>query len=88
MVGGDSDRAGPIGRLSRAMLLSPFVSQKLLTFVASTNAADLLVLKGLAETGQLRPVIDREYPFDEVSDAIRYLELGHVRGKVVLSLQH
>jgi NADPH:quinone reductase-like Zn-dependent oxidoreductase len=77
---------GGSDRQLRAMLLSPFVSQKLGTFICSENAADLLVLTGLIESGQVTPVIDRSYPLSEAPAAIRYLQDGHARGKVVISV--
>ena len=50
------------------------------------NHEDLLVLKELIEAGKVTPVIDRTYPLSEVPDAIRYLEDGHARGKVVITV--
>jgi len=44
------------------------------------------VLRELLETGQVTPVIDRTYPLSEVPAAIRYLETGHARGKVVITI--
>jgi NADPH:quinone reductase-like Zn-dependent oxidoreductase len=77
---------GGTDRQVRAMLLSPFVGQKLGTFVNKENHEDLLVLKDLIESGKITPVIDRTYPLAEVPDAIRYLEEGHARGKVVITV--
>jgi NADPH:quinone reductase-like Zn-dependent oxidoreductase len=77
---------GGTDRQVRAMLLSPFVGQKLGTFVASENHVDLLVLKELIESGKIRPLIDKTYPMSEVPEAIRYLQEGHARGKVVISV--
>jgi NADPH:quinone reductase-like Zn-dependent oxidoreductase len=68
------------------MMLSPFVSQKLGTFVNKENHEDMLVLKELIEAGKVTPIIDRTYPLAEVPEAIRYLEEGHARGKVVISV--
>jgi NADPH:quinone reductase-like Zn-dependent oxidoreductase len=68
------------------MLLSPFVSQKLGTFVASENAVDLAALGDLVEAGTLTPAIDRTYALAETAAAIRYVQQGHARGKVVVSL--
>jgi NADPH:quinone reductase-like Zn-dependent oxidoreductase len=51
-----------------------------------TNTADLLTLKQLAESGQLRPVIDRLYPLDEIVEAHRYVDLGHKKGNVVVTV--
>jgi NADPH:quinone reductase-like Zn-dependent oxidoreductase len=53
---------------------------------ASPNKKDLLTLKELLETGKLVPVIDRCYPLSETAEAIRYLEEGHARGKVVITV--
>ena len=47
---------------------------------------DLVVMKELLEAGRVAPVIDRHYPFSEVAEAIRYLEEGHARGKIVISM--
>jgi NADPH:quinone reductase-like Zn-dependent oxidoreductase len=77
---------GGIDRQLRATVLSPFVGQKLCTFIAKPNAEDLVVLKALLEDGKVAPVIDRTYPLSEVPDAIRYLEEGHARGKVVITV--
>ena len=67
-------------------MLSPFVSQKLGTFVAKQNSENLLALKGLIEAGKVTPVIDRTYSLSEVPEAIRYVEEGHARGKVVITV--
>jgi NADPH:quinone reductase-like Zn-dependent oxidoreductase len=77
---------GPGGYMLRALLLSPFVSQTMAPVREKPNAADLQVLKELVEAGHVTPVIDRTYPLDQAADAVRYLEEGHVRGKVVISI--
>ena len=89
IVGGESDGRwlGGTGRQLQALVLSPFVGQTLGTFVASENSDDLLVLRGLIESGQVGPVIDRTYPLCEVSTAIRHLVEGHPRGKIVIAVQ-
>jgi NADPH:quinone reductase-like Zn-dependent oxidoreductase len=68
------------------MMLCPLVGQKLGTFVNKENHEDMLVLKELIEAGKVTPIIDRTYPLAEVPEAIRYLEEGHARGKVVISV--
>ena len=77
---------GGTDRQIRALLLSPFVRQRLRTFVAKEGAEDLLVLKELIESGKVTPVIDRTYSLREAADAIRRLHEGHARGKLVLSV--
>ena len=58
----------------------------MLPFMAHNSAADLLVLKDLIEAGKVKPVIDRTYPLGETAEAMRYLETGHARGKVVITV--
>ena len=77
---------GGTDRQLRAMAWSPFLRQKLGTFVCSENSADLGLLTGLIESGQVTPVVDRAYPLAEVPAAIRYLKDGQARGKVVISI--
>ncbi len=77
---------GGIDRQLRATVLSPFVGQKLGTFMSKEKNEDLHSLKALIESGKVTPVIDRTYPLDEVPDAIRYLHEGHARGKIVIGL--
>jgi NADPH:quinone reductase-like Zn-dependent oxidoreductase len=75
---------GPVDRIIKALVLSPFVSQKMASFTVKPNQEDLRFLKQLIEAGTLTPVIDRTYSLSEVPEAIRYLENGHARGKVVI----
>jgi NADPH:quinone reductase-like Zn-dependent oxidoreductase len=77
---------GGIHRQLWALMLSPFVSQKLGTFIAKPNGEDLRVLKELIEAGKVTPVIDTTYPLSEVPEAILHLEEGHARGKVVITV--
>jgi NADPH:quinone reductase-like Zn-dependent oxidoreductase len=88
MVGGSGGGRwfGPLTHGLRAVFLSRFVSQNLFMFLTSSNMADLVTLKQLAESKTVTPVIDRTYPLSEVPEAIRYLEEGHARGKVVIAL--
>ena len=51
-----------------------------------TKKSDLLALKELAESGALRPVIDRRYTLDEIVEAHRYVDLGHKRGNVIVTI--
>lgn len=77
---------GGMDRQLRALVLSPFVAQKLGTFVCSENRDDLLVLTGLIESGKVTPVVDRTYPLSQTPAAIRYMQDGHARGKVVVDV--
>jgi NADPH:quinone reductase-like Zn-dependent oxidoreductase len=88
IVGGEGGGRwlGGTDRQLRAMMLSPFVGQNLGTFVNKENYEDLIVLKELIESGKITPIIDRTYPLGEVPEAIRYLEEGHARGKVVITM--
>jgi NADPH:quinone reductase-like Zn-dependent oxidoreductase len=74
--------AGPIEEL----FLSPFVSQKFVTLLAELNKDDLNTLSELMQAGKVTPVIDRRYKLSETAEAIRYLEKGHARGKVVITM--
>ena len=56
--------------------------------VAKPNQKDLVFVKELLEAGKVVPVIDRRYPLSETAEAIRYLEEGHARGKVVITVDH
>jgi len=63
------------------------VSQNVVPFfLAQLTREDLVVLQGLLESGKVKPVIDRTYPMSETPEAIRYLEQGHARGKVVIDV--
>lgn len=77
---------GPLARPIKALLLSPFVSQTFVMFMADLNNADLTILSNLMQAGKVTPVIDRRYKLSEVPSAIRYLEEGHARGKIVITV--
>ena len=65
--------------------MSPFVRQRLTTFVTTENHADLVVVRELIESGAVVPVIDRTYPLHQAPAAFRHLESGHTQGKIVLT---
>ena len=80
-----------LSRLFEHMVLGPLVSktgskQIGLQGIATTSKKDLLVIKELLEAGKVVPVIDKSYPLSETAEAIRYLEKGHARGKVVITV--
>ena len=70
-----------------AYVASRFVSQKFVAYIATLNKADLTILGDLMQAGKVTPVIDKTYKLNETRDALRYLETGHARGKVVISLE-
>ncbi len=88
-VGGPDGRwFGPMATAMIAPIYSRFVSQKMTAMLAKLNQADLALLAELLATGKVTPVIDRRYPLSEVPAAIRYLEEGRARGKVVIDVDH
>ena len=91
MIGGggpnDGGLIGPLGRPVKALLLSPFISQKMSMLMAELNKKDLTILGDLMQSGKVTPVIDRTYPLSQIAEAIRYLEQGHARGKVVITVE-
>jgi NADPH:quinone reductase-like Zn-dependent oxidoreductase len=91
MIGGggpnDSRWVGPFGRVIHALVISPFISQKMGMMMADPSQTDLAILGDLMQSGKMKPVIDRTYKLSEVPEAIRYLEEGHARGKVVITVE-
>jgi NADPH:quinone reductase-like Zn-dependent oxidoreductase len=90
-VGGSGASGGQIlgvlaGELN-AYIRSRFVSQKFGTFLAQLNQKDLNTLGDLMQSGKMTPVIDKKYKLGEVPDALKYLEQGHARGKVVITVE-
>ena len=75
-----------LGELN-AYVASRFVHEKFITYIARLNKADLIILGDLMQTGKVTPVIDRRYKLSEVPAALRYLEEGHARGKVVITVE-
>jgi NADPH:quinone reductase-like Zn-dependent oxidoreductase len=71
----------------KSFFVSPFISQKFKFFIAKTRKEDLTVLRDLMQQGKLTPVIDRRYRMSETAEALRYLEEGHARGKVVITVE-
>src|SRR5207245_4409092 len=92
MIGGggvnEQGFVGPLGKALKAALFSKFVSQKMGMMMADPSTKELTLLADMMQSGKIKPVIDRTYKsLSEVPDAIRYLEEGHARGKVVITVE-
>lgn len=86
---------GPVGSMMGVLagqltqlVFSRLVSQKFVSFMTKLNKDDLAVIGELMRDGKVTPVIDRRYALSETPEAIRYLQQGHARGKVVITLEH
>ena len=77
---------GPLASMIRGALVSRFTRQRIRMFITKGRNADLVFLGELAAAGKLTPVVDRTYPLADAAEAIRYLEAGHARGKVVVTV--
>jgi NADPH:quinone reductase-like Zn-dependent oxidoreductase len=86
MVGAPKEMWAVAIRLLKAFAWPPFLRQKFTFFVARMNQDDLTLLGELMTTGKVTPVIDRRYPLSETADAIAYVEEGHARAKVIITL--
>ena len=89
-LGGSGWHDETTGRLFgelNAYVGSWFVSQKFMTYLANLNKADLAVMADLMRDGKVTPVIDKTYKLSETSQALSYLETGHARGKVVITIE-
>jgi NADPH:quinone reductase-like Zn-dependent oxidoreductase len=88
MIGGPSGRwVAPLDRVISALVLSRFVKQDIIFFIAKLNKEDLTILRDFMQAGKVTPVIDRTYKLSQVPEAIRYLEEGHARGKVAITVE-
>lgn len=88
--GGGASEAGwvgPFGRVIAMLVSSPFVQQRMGMMMAEFEKKDLTTLGDLIVSGKVTPVIDRLYKLSEVPEAMRYLEEGHARGKVVINME-
>ncbi len=77
---------GGMDRQLRGLVLSWFVGQRLTGFVPKERGTDLAEVAQLIEAGQVVPALDRTYPLDQATEAMRRLEAGEVRGKVAITL--
>lgn len=88
-IGGAGWHDGVLGRLGGelyAYLRSRFLKQKFIAYIAQLNKNDLGVLAGWMQDGKIKPVIDRQFSLEQVPQAMRYLEEGHARGKVIVTV--
>jgi NADPH:quinone reductase-like Zn-dependent oxidoreductase len=90
LIGGggvnDSRWTGPLMGVIKMLVLKPFVTQEMSMMLAEMNRKDLTLLADLIQTGKVKPVIDRTYTLSQLPEAMRYLEEGHARGKVVVTV--
>ena len=90
MIGGggpeDQGFIGPLINPLKMLFLKPFVSQQVGSMLATMSQPDLAFLADLVQTGKVKPVIDKTYPFAQLPEAMRYLETGRARGKVVVTV--
>ncbi|MEN3368379.1 MAG: hypothetical protein V7609_522 [Verrucomicrobiota bacterium] len=89
-MGSAGKHEGQLSRLAgnlKSFFVSPFISHKFKFFIAKLLKADLTVLRDLMQEGKVKPVIDREYPMSETAEALSYLEEGHARGKIVITIE-
>lgn len=87
MVGGPDGRwLGPLSYMLKSQISAPFVSQEVVSYTARRSSEDLRFLNELFESGKVVPAIDRQYELSDVPEAIAYLEEGHARGKVVVTI--
>jgi NADPH:quinone reductase-like Zn-dependent oxidoreductase len=76
---------GMLAYLTMRGVFSPFLRQRIRMFAAKSRQSDLAFLAELCDVGKLTPVIDRSYPLADAAEAIRHLEAGHARGKVIVA---
>ncbi len=90
LIGGggvnDGRWIGPVINPINALVLAPFVSQRMGPMMADLNKKDLKFLADLMAAGKLKPVVDRTYPLGQATEAMRYLEKGHAQGKVIITM--
>jgi NADPH:quinone reductase-like Zn-dependent oxidoreductase len=90
MIGGggvnDGRWTGPLIAVLKMLVLKPFVTQEMSMMLADMNKSDLTILADLMQAGKVTPVIDRTYTLSQLPEALRYLEEGHARGKVIITV--
>ena len=86
MVGLGGSMIRLLSRWIPQLIMSPFVSQKFPSFMAKLNQKDLTAIGALMAEGKVTPVIDRRYSLSDAAEAVRYLEEGHAKGKVIIDV--
>ncbi len=86
MAGAPKTLSGTLSRIFKAWAWSPFLRQKFTFFIAKMRKDDLITLCDLFKAGKVNPSIDRRYPFSETAAAIAYVEEGHARAKVIITI--
>ncbi len=86
LVGAGAGRLGPMTRLFGGMVRKRILRQPIGMYIAAVRVEDLEALTQLIEAGKLRPVVDRTYPLERTAEALRYVESGQARGKVVITI--
>ena len=90
MIGGGSANQqgwiGSLGKPLKALIMKPFVSQQMGMMMAEMNQSDLKYFADQMQSGKLKSVIDRTYKLSEIQQAIAYVEEGHARGKVIITV--
>jgi NADPH:quinone reductase-like Zn-dependent oxidoreductase len=88
LIGGEGGNRvlGAASKWIQALVIAPFVGQKLRPLSTAPNKKDLLFLKDLIESGKIMPVVDRTFALKDVPDAFRYLKKGNGRGKIVITV--
>ncbi|MFL6593937.1 MAG: NAD(P)-dependent alcohol dehydrogenase [Chthoniobacterales bacterium] len=90
MIGGggpdDGPVIGPFARVIAIMLSKPFVKQEMKMMMSDPTKDDMTYLRDLMQAGTVKPIVERTYKLSEVSEAVRYVEQGHARGKIALSV--
>jgi len=87
MAGAPKELWEVLSRIVKGLVWSPFLRQEFRFFIAKVNRDDLTTLGGMIRAGKITPVINRRYPLTETAGAIAYVEEGHARGKVVITLE-
>ncbi len=87
VAGGHGDWIGPFTNHAQALVVSLFVDEQFTPLMARLKADDLVTIADMMAAGELRSVIDRHYPLEEIAEAVEYSESGRARGKIIVDLR-